>query len=143
MPDENREFEYVGFWWRVAAAMIDTVVLSIIVLPLLFMIFGATYFEQPQAAGSSADILIQYVVPAVLVVGLWIRFQATPGKMLIKVRIVDARSGEAATRGQYIVRYIGYYLALLPLGLGILWVAFDRRKQGWHDKLARTVVIRA
>lgn len=143
MSGENAEFEYVGFWLRVAAAVIDTIALSIIVLPLLFVIFGATYFEQPQASGSAADILIQYVVPAVLVVGLWIRFQATPGKMLVKARIVDAHSGEAATRGQYFVRYIGYYLALLPLGLGILWVAFDRRKQGWHDKLARTVVIRA
>jgi len=39
-------------------------------------------------------------------------------------------------------RYFGYFLASIPLGLGLLWVAFDKRKQGWHDKLAGTVVIR-
>jgi uncharacterized RDD family membrane protein YckC len=40
------------------------------------------------------------------------------------------------------LRYAGYFVALLPVGLGILWVAFDARKQGWHDKLAKTVVVR-
>ncbi len=40
-------------------------------------------------------------------------------------------------------RYFGYYVSILPLMLGIIWVGIDKRKQGWHDKLAGTVVIRA
>ncbi len=40
-------------------------------------------------------------------------------------------------------RYLGYFASTIPLCLGFLWIAFDKRKQGWHDKLAGTVVIRA
>ncbi len=39
-----------------------------------------------------------------------------------------------------VLRYIGYFLSALPLDFGFLWIAFDARKQGWHDKLASTVV---
>jgi uncharacterized RDD family membrane protein YckC len=39
------------------------------------------------------------------------------------------------------VRYLGYFVSALPLGLGFFWVAWDKRKQGFHDKLAKTVVI--
>ena len=40
-------------------------------------------------------------------------------------------------------RYLGYYVSIIPFCMGLIWVAFDRRKQGWHDKLAGTVVIRS
>ena len=40
------------------------------------------------------------------------------------------------------IRYLGYYVSAIPFGLGLLWVAFDPRKQGWHDKMAGTVVVR-
>jgi uncharacterized RDD family membrane protein YckC len=58
------------------------------------------------------------------------------------VKMVDADTGNTLSKGQAIGRYLAYYLALIPFGLGFLWVAFDKRKQGWHDKLAGTVVIR-
>lgn len=52
--------------------------------------------------------------------------------------IVDVKTGNAASTGQLIGRYLAYYVSLLPFGLGFIWVAFDERKQGWHDKLAGT-----
>jgi len=42
---------------------------------------------------------------------------------------------------QWLIRYVGYFVAVLPLGLGILWVAWDKKKQGWHDKMAKTLVV--
>jgi uncharacterized RDD family membrane protein YckC len=81
-------------------------------------------------------------LPAIAVVIFWIAKQATPGKMVFSAVIVDATSGEAPNGGQMIGRYLGYFIALFPLGLGILWVGLDKRKQGWHDKLAGTVVVR-
>ncbi len=143
MEASNPVPQYVGFWARAAAALVDTVALLVITWPLLYAIYGMAYFDQSALVAGPADLLLSWVLPAVLVIALWIRFQATPGKMLVRARVVDAASGQPASRGQYVLRYLGYYLALLPLGLGILWVAFDRRKQGWHDKLARTVVVRA
>ena len=74
---------------------------------------------------------------------LWIARQATPGKIAIGARIVDAATGDEPTRSQMIGRYFAYYVSTFPLCLGFIWVAFDRRKQGWHDKLAGTVVVRS
>jgi len=56
---------------------------------------------------------------------------------------VDAETGAKPSRRQLVIRYLGYYVASIPLLAGLAWVAFDPRKQGWHDKLARTVVVRA
>jgi uncharacterized RDD family membrane protein YckC len=63
--------------------------------------------------------------------------------MAVGARIVDARTGGRPSTGQLIGRYFAYYVSILPLMLGFIWVAFDARKQGWHDKLANTVVVRA
>ncbi len=90
-----------------------------------------------------ADFLLNWVLPAVAVVLFWVYRQATPGKIAIGARIVDARTGGRPSTGQLIGRYFAYYVSMLPLMLGFIWVAFDARKQGWHDKLANTVVVRA
>ena len=92
--------------------------------------------------GRLVDLLINWVLPAVAVVMFWIYRQATPGKMVIGARIVDERTGGPPSTGQLVGRYLGYYVSMIPLCLGLLWVAFDARKQGWHDKLAGTVVVR-
>ena len=89
-----------------------------------------------------ADLLLNWVLPAVAVVLFWVYRQATPGKIAIGARIVDARTGGRPSTGQLIGRYFAYYVSMLPLMLGFIWVAFDARKQGWHDKLANTVVVR-
>jgi uncharacterized RDD family membrane protein YckC len=62
--------------------------------------------------------------------------------MVVSAKVVDAKTGGPLSPGQSVLRYLGYFVALFPLGLGILWVAFDARKQGWHDKLAGTLVVR-
>ena len=77
-----------------------------------------------------------------MVVLFWVYRQATPGKIAISARIVDAETGAKPSTRQLVGRYFGYYVSIIPLMLGILWVAFDPRKQGWHDKLAGTVVVR-
>ena len=134
--------ESVGFWARVAAALIDSVLLFAIIAPLLYWIYGPQYFVGPDGVGGLADLLLNWLLPAVAVILFWIYRQATPGKMVIGARIVDARTGGPPSTGQLVGRYLGYYVSMIPLGLGLIWVAFDARKQGWHDKLAGTVVVR-
>jgi uncharacterized RDD family membrane protein YckC len=82
------------------------------------------------------------VLPAVAVVLFWIYRQATPGKMAIGARIVDAQTGRRPTNGQLIGRYFAYIVSTIPLLFGFIWVAFDSRKQAVHDMLAGTVVVR-
>ena len=91
---------------------------------------------------SPMDFVVQVLVPAVLVVVFWMRKSATPGKMMLHARIVDATTGAVPTSRQLVIRYLGYYVSMLPLFLGLMWVGWDPRKQGWHDKLANTVVVR-
>ena len=55
--------------------------------------------------------------------------------------MVDAASGARPSLGRLALRFLGYFVSAFPLYLGFLWAALDRRKQGWHDKIARTVVI--
>lgn len=141
---QDSDFEYVGFWPRVGASVIDTVIIMVITLPPLVAIYGWSYFTQqdgPMLAGP-ADFLLSWVLPAVGVILFWLYKQATPGKMVVSARVVDATTGNTLTVGQAIGRYLAYFVAIVPFFLGIIWVVFDPRKQGWHDKLAGTVVVR-
>lgn len=141
---QEQELEYAGFWIRTGATLIDTVLTILITLPLLIAIYGWAYLDGEQTGfiAGPADFLISWVLPAIAVIAFWIAKQATPGKMAISAKIVDAASGNAPSAGQLVGRYFAYFVSMLPLGLGLLWVAFDKRKQGWHDKLAGTVVVR-
>ncbi|WDE07386.1 RDD family protein [Thalassomonas viridans] len=140
-PGEGGQVHYVGFWARVAASLVDSVILMLISWPLLLAFYGSEYFEFEQLVAGPADFLISWVFPVVAVIAFWLYKQATPGKMLVAAKIVDARTGNKPTRGQCIIRYFGYFLSILPFGLGILAVGWDKKKQGWHDKLAGTLVI--
>jgi uncharacterized RDD family membrane protein YckC len=135
--------EYVGFWLRVWASIIDTVLMLVIIAPLLSWIYGAEYWVSERIILGPADFLLTWVLPAVAVILFWIYRQATPGKMAIGARIVDATSGGKPTTGQLIGRYFGYFVSTLPLLIGLIWVGIDSRKQGFHDMLAGTVVVRA
>ena len=141
MVDET-QYEYAGFRLRVGAALIDTILVSFLTIPLVRMIYGSDDGMGALMFRGPADLLISFVLPAVAVIAFWVARGATPGKMAISAQVVDARTGGKPGTGQAIGRYLGYYVSTIPLGLGLIWVAFDPKKQGWHDKLAGTVVIR-
>jgi len=139
---EASELEYVGFWARVGASLIDTLLMCLITLPLLHVIYGAAYWDNTNFIAGPADFVISYLLPAAIILVLWNRISTTPGKMAVGAVIVDARSGGRPSPSQLFVRYIGYFVSTLPLFLGLIWVGIDARKQGWHDKMAGTVVVR-
>lgn len=140
---DHGEVEWAGFWVRVGASLIDTILLLLIITPLLTSIYGVTYWLNDAWVKGVWDFVLSYLFPAVAALVFWIYKSATPGKMALGLTIVDARTGARPSTGQFIGRYLGYYVSAIPLCLGFIWVAFDRRKQGWHDKLAGTVVIRS
>jgi len=136
------DIEYGGFWIRVAASFIDTLLMAVILVPVLTAVYGSGYWLGGAFTAGSWDLLINYVLPAVAVVLFWIYRSATPGKMVFHLVIVDANSGGKPSTGQLICRYLGYYVSMIPLFMGFIWVGIDSRKQGWHDKLAGTMVVR-
>jgi uncharacterized RDD family membrane protein YckC len=137
-----QNLQYAGFWIRVAASLIDTVLLIIVIAPFLTMIYGADYWQVESVSYGFWDVLVNYIFPAVAVILFWVYKSATPGKMVLKLTIVDAKTGAKPSTSQLIGRYFGYYVSAIPLLLGLIWVGIDKRKQGWHDKLAGTLVIR-
>jgi uncharacterized RDD family membrane protein YckC len=141
----DEDLEYVGFWLRAGASIVDGILIGLVTIPMVIGIYGAEYFATPQAnfIAGPADFFISYVLPMIVGVWCWIKWGATPGKAAIGAKVVDARTGQRISVGQAVIRYLGYYPAMLVAFLGILWVGFDPRKQGWHDKLAGTVVVRS
>jgi uncharacterized RDD family membrane protein YckC len=133
---------YVGFWARVGASLIDTILLMMVIVPVALALVGKDYFDPARTLGSM-QILLEWIFPAVAVLVFWAYRSATPGKMVINAVIVDADTLDKPSTAQFIGRYLGYYVSIIPFCLGLLWVGWDKRKQGWHDKLAGTVVIRA
>lgn len=136
------EVQYAGFWIRTGAACIDTIFMVIIIMPLLTLIYGTTYWTHNNGFHGFWDIVLNYILPAAAVILFWIYKSATPGKMIVGIKIVDADTGQAPSPGQLIGRYFAYYVSIIPLFMGLIWVGIDKRKQGWHDKLAGTVVIK-
>lgn len=138
---------YVGFWPRVWASILDTIMLLIVIAPIAIWIYGADAWLSGATPFLGlflgwADLALQILLPAAIILAFWVYRRATPGKMAIHARIVDARTGDAPSTKQLIIRYIGYYVSLLPLFAGYFMIAFDAKKQGLHDKMAGTVVVR-
>jgi uncharacterized RDD family membrane protein YckC len=138
----GEELEYVGFWARLWASIIDTVLSAMVLYPLLYALYGREYFAGEHLIAGTGDFILTHILPAIAIIIFWFYRSATPGKMAIRAKIVDARTGLPPSKKQLIGRYLAYYVSTIPLFMGFLWIAWDPRKQGWHDKLARTVVVR-
>ena len=136
------EMEYGGFWIRVGAALIDTIIVLLFIAPILTAIYGMEYWSSERSYLGIWDLVINYLFPIIAVILFWVYKSATPGKMMMKLTIVDAKTGGKPSTAQFIGRYLGYYASIIPFMLGIIWVGIDKRKQGWHDKLAGTLVVR-
>ncbi len=126
IPTVVPTYVYAGFWTRLGAAFIDGVIVAII--QLVVVAFGEPFV---------LPILINWLY-YVLLTGL--RGQ-TVGKMALKIKVVRG-NGEVPGVGYAILReVIGKFISGLVLLLGYLWIIWDDRKQGWHDKMAGTFVV--
>lgn len=141
---------YGGFWIRFAAIFIDSIIAGVLVL-VLFLAIDFIAYRLAGITGSTVDPnangvdavsrLISYVISIGYFVYYWGMGQ-TPAMRRLGLQVVDATTGAPIGFGRAALRYLGYVLSVLPCYIGLIWAAFDRRKQGWHDKIAHTVVIR-
>jgi uncharacterized RDD family membrane protein YckC len=125
---------YAGFWRRVGAAFIDGLLFAV----LFLIVFGPGY---TRVTLGSLPWFAENVLSMAITVIFWTWFLGTPGKLLMGCQVVDADSARPVSLAQAMLRYLGYYISALPLGLGFFWIAWDKRKQGFHDKIANTVVL--
>ena len=141
---------YAGFFRRAIALLIDVpflLLLTVLAMALasLAAVGGGTVAgdvtREVVLLASGAALAMILVVSLAYHAVCWGQGGQTPGKMLMRVKVVRW-DGEEIGYGRAVLRWIGYFLALLPLGLGFLWVLFDSRRRGLHDILAGTCVIR-
>ncbi len=140
--EHNSQYEYAGFWVRFGATLIDSILFLMLTMPILYLIYGSYYFESENFILGGWDLLLNWIFPFVATVLFWVQRSATPGKIALKLKVVDAKTGEPLSTSKSIIRYLAYYVSTIPLCLGFIWVAFSGKKQGWHDMISNTVVIR-
>lgn len=141
-PGPAAGLAYGGFWIRALAFIIDGFVVGLvttIVAPGAFTFnqTGPNYFEL--SYGPSA---ISGLVGIVYFVAFWAWRGQTPGMMPFKLRVVRADDGGTVDPVRSLLRYVGLIISFAVILIGVIWAAFDARKQGWHDKIGGTVVVR-
>ncbi|WP_270937650.1 RDD family protein [Falsiroseomonas oryzae] len=136
-PFAGGQVELAGFGSRLLAQVID--LFWLIPLSYLLGTLAALVNGGQMSAGGE---LMANLIGALVVLLFWVERQGTPGKLVLGLRIVDAETGGVPTIGRLVLRYVGYLVSALPLGLGYLWALWDKRRQGWHDKMAGTLVVK-
>lgn len=134
--------EYAGFWIRFAASLIDTVLLLLLITPLMHWVYGEVYWSSDDFLLGGWDLVLNWICPLIATVAFWVYRSATPGKMALKLEVLDADTGHRLTLSKSVIRYLAYYISAIPLCLGFIWIAFNGKKRGWHDLIANTVVVR-
>lgn len=166
----NEQYKkYAGLNVRMIANTIDTIIAALTISPAIDYVMSpfsharAITFEEYSAAmadeqkiisnllrlliesGNASEFLLNTIVQTLaLIIAFaicWKIWSSTPGKMLLRMKIVDAVTELPMTNNQIMIRSLGYIVAGALFFIGIFWIGFDKRKQGWHDKMARTVVV--
>ena len=144
-----------GFFSRLIAFMLDLFLLIIIELMAGMVIFIILrFFRIKQILDFVKSLLgiqdqigqfiglispLLFLIVLVYFVFFWTLVGYTPGKALLGLRIVR-QDGRNISAGRALVRYLGYWVSAVPFFLGFIWILFDRKHEGWHDKLAGTHV---
>jgi len=140
---------YAGFWIRFAAYLIDTIILSFVFVPLGIAIGFLAYFSAGSTENADAFSLLSVLVRIIEIIAGWLYFaglessswQATLGKKACGLVVTDL-NGQRIGFGNATGRYFGKILSGLILGIGFLMIAFTDKKQGLHDQIASTLVLK-
>lgn len=133
-------WRYGGFWRRLVAFIVDGIILAIVLAP----------FARPIVAVGPDGVFnvdygtsgIQTLLNAIYFIALWTLRGQTIGMMLLGLRVVRQSDGGPIDFVTALIRYVMLIVGFAVILLGVIWVAFDGRKRGWHDMVAKTYVIR-
>lgn len=154
-PRESLDRLHAGVASRTIAFVLDLVIMCVILLmsgvfvqlvtlyfpvnKLIIHIVGAGVADAIRAPIAMA---FMFVVFAGYPIFFWAMMGQTPGKWAMGLRVIRT-DGRPLSVWRSILRYLGYWVSALPLFLGFIWIVFDKKRQGWHDKIADTCVIYA
>ena len=131
---------YAGLGIRSLATFIDLIIIFILLLIPEIFLFSFNFNELDL---NSYRFFIG--------IGIWVFYhatfessiyQATPGKMILKLKVIDL-FGKSISVIRAIFRCLSVFISIVPFGLGIWYISTDRKKQGWHDLIAGSYVIKS
>jgi len=135
---QNSGPNYAGFWVRVAAALVDTIILWAIAASIMLFFALAAGWHTAGLITAAINAVITLFYEAYFTSRNW---YATPGKRALRIWVADTNLqpiGFGLAMGRSLLKIVN----LFTFGLGYLMVAFTDKKQGLHDFMVRTVVIR-
>jgi uncharacterized RDD family membrane protein YckC len=129
---------YGGFWIRVVAYIIDAILLGVVagIIGAILHINLTDPASSSRSAGSGVSLVLSFAYFA----GMWSYQGATLGQRIFGLKVVDANTGQRIGLGKAGLRWVGLLISFFVCFVGVIWVAFDARKQGWMDKIAGTLV---
>src|SRR5574341_1713852 len=150
----DRRNSYAGFWTRAAARIIDILII-LIIYNLFYLVdrlgadaglWGATGFGE---GDTESAFSVENFLRGVFFLGFPIFYYVyltgscgqTFGKMAMRIKVVN-EDGTPVDYRKAMFRWLAYFLCDLTLNIGYIWAAFDARKQGFHDKVCRTLVVK-
>ena len=125
-----------GWWTRFFAVLIDSIGLGII----SGILVNILYQSSDPTAGSG----LQTLLGVAYFCYFWSSYGGgqTLGMRALNIKVVKTDGSQLDIVGAFL-RYVGLVISIIPLFLGVIWAAFDAQKQGWHDKIAGTYVVKA
>lgn len=165
----EEERKYVDFSPRMYASIIDILWTAVLVAPLSWLtvsIYGESKVHQAldqKYAEGGEDAAVSYlldggislmmqdsitretpamIILAAIIILFWIRSAATPGKLLLNMKIIDYKTGNPPSTWQCILRAIAYHISALPLCLGFMMINWNKHNRGLHDYISGTAVIK-
>jgi uncharacterized RDD family membrane protein YckC len=138
LAQEISPTKYAGFWIRFLALALDW---------FLFLgIIGYVLFGNEVTQFGAGTFNVNYsgwklIIPFLYFFGFSAWKGATPGKMMCRIKIIET-DGNKLSWQKALLRIFSWLLSAIAIGIGFLWAGFDAKKQSWHDKIAKTYVIK-
>ena len=138
---EDFALEYAGFWIRFAAIVIDILIIFLFLYIIDIMISGLVTRLIVPSLSIKTTCFISWLIGIAYLASFWTWRGQTPGKIILGIKIIRTDSSPI-TWQHALLRYLGYIVSTLIICIGFIMIAFDNHKQGLHDKIADTYVVK-
>lgn len=132
--------EFAGHGARLIAYIVDILIQGALSIVVFLVTLVATAVVLPLFI---LGLVGWFVITVAYFPYFWSKTGQTPGMRMMGIKVVRDADGGPITQGQAILRLVGYWVAGFVFYLGYIWIFIDKRRRGWHDLIAGTVVIAA
>jgi uncharacterized RDD family membrane protein YckC len=132
---------------RLVAYVVDAILVGVLVTIVAVLLSVGVAALAVAGADGLAVLGGLLVVVAIFAVSLgyfpwfWVKGGATPGMRIFRLKVVRDRDGGPLGWGEAFLRLFGFWVSSLVFYLGFAWILIDKRRRGWHDIIAGTVMV--